>query len=389
MLVAAQIAGSIGIGASVSVGAVLTADLSGSAAWSGSASTMSTLGAALWALPLARIAAARGRRLALSLGWVVSLLGAVLVIVAAVGRSFPLTLPAMLLMGAGNAANLQSRFAATDLADPRHRGRSLALVVWSSTIGAVAGPNLTKPGASVAEFLGIPPLSGPFVFSAVAAAVATVVLFVALRPDPLASNGSRGRNLRVGWEVLRSSAPARLGVATVAFSHAVMVSLMAMTPVHMQEHGATLTIIGLTISLHIAGMYALSPVMGWISDRWGRVRTALAGQAVLVLAVLLAATSGDSMTRVTVALIVLGTGWSMSTVAGSTLVADSVELARRPAVQGVSDLLMSLVGAIGAALSGVVLSLLTYSGLSLAAGLLVLPVLLFGLAARSRVPSRL
>jgi len=385
--VAAQIAGSIGIGASVSVGAVLAADLSGSAAWSGSASTMSTLGAALWALPLARVAAARGRRLALSLGWAVSLLGAVLVIAAAVAHSFPLTLPAMLLMGAGNAANLQSRFAATDLADPRHRGRSLALVVWSSTIGAVAGPNLTRPGASVAEFLGIPPLSGPFVFSAVAAAVATVVLFVALRPDPLASNGSRGRNLRVGWEVLKSSPQARFGVATVAFSHAVMVSLMAMTPVHMQEHGATLTIVGLTISLHIAGMYALSPVMGWISDRWGRVRTALVGQAVLVLAVLLAAVSGDSMTLVTVGLIVLGLGWSMSTVAGSTLVADSVELGRRPAVQGVSDLLMSLTGAIGAALSGVVLTLITYTGLSLAAGLLVLPVIVFSLTVPARTPA--
>ena len=384
MLVAAQIAGSIGIGASVSVGAVLAADLSGSAAWSGSASTMSTLGAAVWALPLARVAAARGRRLALSLGWAVSLVGAVLVIAAAVAHSFPLTLPAMLLMGAGNAANLQSRFAATDLADPRHRGRSLALVVWSSTIGAVAGPNLTRPGASVAEFLGIPPLAGPFVFSAVAAAVATVVLFVALRPDPLASNGSRGRNLRVGWKVLMSSPQARFGVATVAFSHTVMVSLMAMTPVHMQEHGATLTVVGLTISLHIAGMYALSPLMGWIADRWGRVRTALLGQAVLVVAVLLAATSGDSMTRVTIGLIVLGAGWSMSTVAGSTLVADSVELARRPAVQGVSDLLMSLVGAIGAALSGVVLSLITYSGLSLTAGLLVLPVLVFGLTVRRR-----
>ena len=129
---AAQIAGSIGIGASVSVGAVLAADLSGSAAWSGSAATMTTLGAAVWALPLARVAAARGRRLALSLGWSVSLVGAVLVIVAATVRSFPLTLPAMLLMGAGSSANLQSRFAATDLADERHRGRSLALVVWSS-----------------------------------------------------------------------------------------------------------------------------------------------------------------------------------------------------------------------------------------------------------------
>ena len=136
------------------------------------------------------------------------------------------------------------------------------------------------------------------------------------------------------------------------------------------------------ISMHIAGMYALSPVMGWIADRWGRVRTVLAGQAVLVLSVVLAATAGDSMTMVTVALVILGLGWSMSTVAGSTLVADSVELARRPAVQGVSDLLMSLVGATGAALAGVVLSVLTYSGLSLAAGLLVLPVILFGVAAR-------
>ncbi|HTI20142.1 MAG TPA: MFS transporter, partial [Kutzneria sp.] len=143
VLVAAQITGSIGIGASVSVGAVLAADLSGSAAWSGSASTMTTLGAAVWALPLARVAAARGRRLALSLGWTVSMLGALLVILAASVHSFPLTLPAMLLMGAGTAANLQSRFAATDLADPRHRGRSLSLVVWSSTIGAVGGPNLT------------------------------------------------------------------------------------------------------------------------------------------------------------------------------------------------------------------------------------------------------
>lgn len=387
VLIAAQIAGSIGTGASVSVGAVLAADLSGSAAWSGSASTMSTLGAALWALPLARVAAARGRRLALSLGWAVSLVGAVLVIAAAVAHSFPLTLPAMLLMGAGNAANLQSRFAATDLAEPHHRGRSLALVVWSSTIGAVAGPNLTRPGAAVAEFLGIPPLSGPFVFSAVAAAVASVVLFVALRPDPLASNGSRGRNLRIGWEVVKSSPQARFGVATVAFSHAVMVSLMAMTPVHMEQHGATLTIVGLTISLHIAGMSGLSPVMGWISDRWGRVRAALAGQAVLVLAVLIAATAGDSMPQVTVALIVLGVGWSLSTVAGSTLVSDSVELARRPAVQGVSDLLMSLTGAIGAALSGLVLTLITYTGLSLAAGLLVLPVIVFSLTVKPRTPA--
>ena len=386
VLVATQVTGSIGTGASVSVGAVLAAALSGSAAWSGSASMMTALGAALWALPLAKVATRRGRRLALSLGWGVSCLGAVLVIVAASTHSFPLLLPAMGLLGAGTAAGLQSRFAATDLAAPEARARSLAIVVWFSTIGAVAGPNLTRPGASVADWLHIPELAGPFVFSAVAAAIATVVLFRWHRPDPLARNESRTRSFRVGWTILTTTPRARFGVIAIACAQAVMVSLMSMTPVHMQEHGETLTIIGLSISLHIAGMYGLSPVMGWLADRWGPVRTVMAGQAVLVCAALVAATAGDSMTRVGIGLVVLGIGWSMTTVAGSAMVGDSVSLAERPSVQGLSDLVMSLTGALGAALAGVVLSWLTYGGLAAVAGVLAIPVLLLGLTVPVKTP---
>src|SRR5919202_2381132 len=185
VLAVAQVAGGIGIGAAVSVGALLALDLSGSPAWSGIASTCTPLGAAAAAVPLARLAVGRGRRPALATGWIVAAAGASLAVLAAVVRSFPLLIVAMVLLGVGNAANLQARFAATDLADPGARARSLGLVVWATTVGAVAGPNLTRPGAVLAGAVGVPALAGPLLVTTVASMAAAGVLAVALRPDPL------------------------------------------------------------------------------------------------------------------------------------------------------------------------------------------------------------
>ena len=63
-----QILGGFGLGSTLSIGALLAADLSGTVAWSGAAATFSTLGTAVWAIPLARLAFAKGRRVALALG---------------------------------------------------------------------------------------------------------------------------------------------------------------------------------------------------------------------------------------------------------------------------------------------------------------------------------
>jgi MFS family permease len=163
-------------------------------------------------------------------------------------------------------------------------------------------------------------------------------------------------------------------VVTVALSHAIMVSVMAMTPVHMKGHGATLTIVGLTISVHIAGMYALSPLVGWLSDRLGRVTVILAGQAIMVIAVITAGTAAMSDTRLAIGMILIGLGWSCGTVSGATLLAESVDPADRPGAQGFSDLLMNLTGAVGGALSGVILGTIGFPGLNAIAGLLVIPV---------------
>jgi predicted MFS family arabinose efflux permease len=272
------------------------------------------------------------------------------------------------LAGASAATNLQARFAATDLAHPDRRARQLSLVVWSTTIGAVLGPNLIGPGEAIGGAIGLPTLTGPFVFTVTAQLVAMAVYFIGLRPDPLLtamerSPAASGILPRHGFATLRVNAGARYAVVAVALSHATMVAMMSMTPVHLYEHGATLEIVGFTLSLHIAGMYALSPVFGWAADRWGRIPVILGGQALLLASLVVAWARSDSDVWVAVSLILLGLGWSASTIAGSTLVAESVLVDDRAGLQGVSDLLMNATAAVCGALAGPVLTLLGYSGL--------------------------
>lgn len=380
VLVAGQIVSGVGIGAAVSMGALLVAAVTGHEAWSGMASTMTTLGAALVAVPLARLARRRGRRTSLSTGALAAALGALAVTgSAALGRPLLLLL-SMAMMGFGTALTFQSRFAATDLSTDATRGRDLSLVVWSTTIGAVVGPNLAEPSEVVGRALGVPELTGGFVLAAAAQLIGALLYAVALRPDPLllaldplllalgprrAAAAGPGRRPAGGLATLRGSPVARRAVLAIGLAHAVMVALMGMTPVHLLGHGATLTVIGVTISLHVAGMFALSPLFGILTDRIGGRAVILAGQALLAAALLLAAVGAGSTGLVAPALGLLGLGWSATTVAGSTLLTGAVPADRRPALQGTSDLLMNLAGASGGALAGLVLAGIGFSGLAL------------------------
>ena len=158
---------------------------------------------------------------------------------------------------------------------------------------------------------------------------------------------------------------ATLAMAAVAVAHTVMVAVMVMTPVHMHHGGATLQIIGFVISGHVAGMYALSPLMGWLVDRIGRVAVIGLGIGILAMAFALAGTapSGHSAGLAT-GLVLLGVGWSACLIAGSTLLTESVPVATRPAVQGANDLVMGLGGAIGGAFGGVVVGTLGFGWLA-------------------------
>ena len=374
-----QILGGVAFGATLSLGAVLAADISGDDALSGLAAAAVTFGTAVFAVPLAALARRSGRRWSLTTGMAIALVGVALVVTAGATRVFPLLLVAFLLIGAGQTSNLQSRFAATDLATDASRGRALSLVVWATTIGAVLGPNLTGPGESLGQAIGMPPLTGPYLFTLVAQVLGIVLYLVALRPDPLllaqrvVSNASRTQGVDA---IVKTDRPitARYAIFAVAAAHGVMVSVMAMTPVHLLHHGADLTIIGLTLSLHIAGMFAVSPVFGILSDRIGRIATILVGQGLLVAALLTASFGQESTAAVTVALVLLGLGWSASTVAGSALLTEASSEKMRTRRQGFSDFLMSIVAAGGAILAGVVLGWIGYGGLALTVGIAVVAV---------------
>ena len=381
VLVAGQILGGLGIGATLSIGSVLAAEVSGSEAWAGSAATMSTLGAAAVAIPLGRLTRRYGRRVSLSLGTTIALLGAIVTVSAAATDVFPLMLLGFAMLGSGAAVGLQSRFAATDVADPRHRGRDLSIVVWSATIGSVVGPNLFGPGETIATWLRMPPLTGSFVIAIAAQLAAVCVYAFALRPDPyLVSQSiaapeqgpSGGDAVESGSaEQQRNRTLVVVTIGILGLSHATMIAVMSMTPVHLVHHGTSLAGVGMTLSLHIAGMFALSPVFGWLSDRYGRYRIILTGQALFAISLVIVAFGEQSMTWVTVGLIFLGLGWSASTVSASALLGDLVTGAARPIIQARSDLVMNLAGAFGGAAAGPALALLGYPGLAASAGVLV------------------
>ena len=426
LLSAAQVFGGIGTGATVSIGSILAVELSGSSALAGAVATVMTLGAALAALPLAALADRRGRRIGQVAGLSAAMAGALLMVLSVVTGLFVLLILGAAGIGIGTAASLQARFAAVDLADAEHRGRALSAVVWAVTVGAVTGPNLIQPGAVVGQALGLPPVAGPFVISAVGLLLAVVLLFFGLRPDPLllarelaaatavnqdvrqpaarpvnqpaALQARAPGSLVRGMRAIRASRAALLAVAALVGAHGVMVGVMSMTPLHLQElvagpghagHAATgdvLVIIGFTISLHIAGMFALSPVMGWLTDKAGRTETIMIGFATIITAVAVAGFGQASTAAVAIGLVLLGVGWSASTISGSTLLAESVGQESRVVVQGVSDMLMGLAGAVGGAASGLVLSQAGYLGMNLAGAVVGAAVL--GAAIVTRVARR-
>jgi MFS family permease len=331
-----------------------------------------------------------GRRPGLLLAYAVGTLGALTIIGGALLEFFPLALLGLIATGGGSTATLQSRYAATDLAAKGRRGRSLAIVVWATTFGSVLGPNLAAPMGRLAERVDVPRLAGPYLLTVIVFLLAAALVELFLRPDPLvvaraaerhpdgASAAARERrSIRTGLDRILASPGLRLGFSAVVVGHAAMVAVMSMTPVHLDHAGASLRVIGIVISLHIAGMYAASPLIGWAADRWGRRPVIGAGSAVLLLSFAVAGSaSGHQETQLAVGLALLGLGWSCTMIAGSTLLTDATPLGQRPNVQGTTDVLMGVGGATAGLLSGVIVGIGSYAALTMLTTALVLGLIL-------------
>jgi MFS family permease len=387
VLAVTQVLGAAGVTIGLAVSTLLAAALSDSDAVGGLAQTAAVVGAAVFAVPAARVAARHGRRPALAFGYTAGAIGAVVAACGVVLRSWHVLLPALVLFGAATSANLAARYAGADLADPRKRARSVAVVVWAATLGAVAGPNLADPAGRVAVNIGLPVGAGPYLLSAALFGSAALVVTRFLRPDPLrvardaavvpghcVGGVSDTRGSGAVWRSLPGGAKLALGGITLC--HTAMVGLMSMTPVHMDHAGASLRVVGVVIGLHVAAMYIASPLFGWMADRLGRVSVLAIGAALVVAASGIAgmAPSHDAP-QLGAGLALLGFGWSAGLVAGSALLTESVAVADRPAAQGLSDLCMNIGGAVGGIAAGLVVTAWSYAALGLMVGFTALPLL--------------
>lgn len=391
----AQVPSQAAVAGMVAVVALLVGELIDNARLAGTGSAMFTLGSALVAVPLSAAMRRRGRRIPLVRAWTGASIGAFVAAIAGQIGSFPLFVVGMLAFGAGQAAALQGRFVAADLATTATRSRAIGSVVWVGTLGAAFGPLLTPWERRLADAVGLEPLVGPFLFAAVFFAISGAIVAVRLRPDPLVAAGLTDphaervkplRQVRNAAAVVRARPMAQLGLASMVVSQTAMVAVMTMTPPYMKDHGHS-DLSAYVIALHIVGMYGFSPFVGRLIERIGRVPSIMVGSLVLGVGTFLTVMVGYSAPMVFAGLFLLGVGWSFGLVAGSTLLTESVPTDTRVEVQGAGDLLMSLCGGSAAFASGFVKASFGYGTLAHAGTVLGGVLLIYALASRKLTPT--
>jgi MFS family permease len=341
----------------------------------------------------------RGRRIGLTAGWVVGGIGAAVAFAAAVSELYPLLVVGVFLIGSGNATNLAARYAAADLARDDQRARAIGFLVWSTLLGSALGPTLALgPAGTAAAALGLPELAGPYLMAMLMFGIGAWVTGRRLRPDPLTVARARSavqmtRHTPILQVLARigRNPRARLAVAGMVVGHAVMVGVMTMTPLHMKNGNHELRVIGFVISVHVVGMYAFSPLVGWLVDRIGpNLVIASAGIILFSGGELAAHTDARDSGGVFVGLFLIGLGWSFALIAGSALLTGAFAPAERVEVQGAADLIMVSAGAMAGLSSGAIVEWTSYHSLSHWAGVLSLGLMLaaFGpLTQRMRGPA--
>lgn len=382
VLVASQILGGAGMAAGITVGALLAQDLLGSTSLAGLPAALFAVGAALGAAVLGRVCQRFGRRPGLLVGNGVAALGSAGVVAGAAARWPVLLLAALFVYGAGTVTGLLARYAGADLAPPERRGRAAGTVLFALTLGAVAGPNLIGPTGTLAHAWGVPRLAGPFLLAAAAYTAAALVLLVWLRPDPLGPaqprqpGGSAAEPGAGPHGSVRGAPGVVIGATVMITAQLVMIAVMTMTPVHMTGHGHATQAVGLVIALHVGAMFLPSPLSGLLADRIGGRRIAATAGVVLLGAGLSAGLAPPtSVTLLACALVLLGIGWNLALLGGTALITDATSAENRAAVQGLADVGMSVAGATGGMVSGLVAGGSGYPVLAVAAGALALAVI--------------
>lgn len=396
VLAAAQVIGAMGLSSGATAGSLLAEDVTGGSTASGLPLAFIVLGSTAGAVPIGRLMDRAGRRPGLGLAFALGAGGAGVIVAGAAAASLLLLLAGCALFGTANLAVMLARYAAADLSPAEARGRAMGAVVFAGGVGSVAGPNLLAPAGALAEPWGLPDAAGIFLVAVLAFAAAAAILLVRLRPDPLLVRRSQGpaerlasgpgaapasrapggeRPALVASLAMDGRRPARAAdgsllrlpglagaLAVMTAASLVMVSVMAVAPLHLEDHGRGAAFVGFAVSLHIAAMFGPAPLAGWLADRLGWRRAATVGAALLT-----AGGVAGALADPVLALVLLGLGWSAALVAGSARLAEAAPDRRRPQAEAAGEVAQGIAAGLGAAGAGALVGLASFGALCVAA----------------------
>jgi MFS family permease len=362
--------------ASGTISVLLVAKMSGGPTWAGLGTSVYQIGSALAALGVSAVSDRIGRRLALASGLAVGVLGGGLSVVAIIHSSLLLFLGASALLGIASAAVRLARFAAAEVHPPESRGRAIATVVMGGAVGAVIGPLLIGPSARWAKQFGSDELAGPFLTGLFILGLAAVATIVWLRPDPRdlgrqiaeryrETPAGQDRPARPAMRILATPAGA-LALTAMMAGQVAMAMVTGMVSLHMQASEQSLFAISLVMAVHTVGMFALSPVAGRLTDRWGRGPVVVSGAALLVVSSALAPLSSNVF-LLSIALFLVGVGWNFCYVGGSALLSDQLSPTERAPTQGANDLMVLVATAAASLGSGAIYAGAGYGAVGLVA----------------------
>ncbi|RAS91023.1 MFS transporter (plasmid) [Priestia endophytica] len=352
VVILAQMFGGAGITAGITVGALLVQDMLGTESVAGLQAAVSTIGSAGTALIIGRLSQRFGRRAGIAFGFFAGGIGAISVVIATLINSLLLFFVSLFIYGAGTTTNLLARYAGTDLATDKQRGTAVSLAMVSTTIGAVVSPNLVDIMGGFAHSIGVPILVGPFILAAVSLTLSGLIVLIFLRPEPLIvstaianakeKNGTLHTKLNVERTTINKKGMV-IGTTIMVLTQFVMIAIMTMTPVNMKHHNYGLKEIGLVMGFHIGAMYFPSIFTGPLVDKFGRTVIAIASGVTLIASGILAAFTPPNSTLFLICmLILLGVGWNLDLISGTTLLVDATPPAIRAKTQGSVEVLYAL-----------------------------------------------
>lgn len=270
------------------------------------------VGAALSAMPVARLQARYGRKRSFQVGLVVAMITAAMCALAVTVQSFWLLVASTLMAGFYSANGALYRFAGPELVGPAYKERAISWVLAGGIAGAFIGPNLASASR---RWLDVP-FAGAYLALVGVALLSLVALsFIRFAPHVAPVRGAAaGRPLA---ELARQPVFV-VAIVAAALGYGVMNLLMAATPIAMQQCQHPFESAALVLEWHVLGMYAPSFFTGHLIRRFGALPVMFVG-ALLNLACVAVALSGVDLMEFLVALFALGVGWNFLYTGGTTL----------------------------------------------------------------------